>query len=360
MRHSLKCCLLKVSPSLRRLIDQRDDLQNRLNEHSSLLEMYSYYVNTTGVVLQYREAHYQIHGAIAPAPALPTSRAWPREDTGLSYREKLIGLLPLSTGVGAEIGPLDIPIISKDESQVLYVDHLTTEGLQKKYTHLTDIVSVDRPMVNDSLAETLCSDAPLDFLLGSQVFEHVPNPIRWLQEAATVLRSGGLLALSLPDRRMTFDFLREETQPADIVAAYLNDATIPDIQRVYDHHSLASFVNMEWATPVSVYPEKVVAGQGSVSPIRATKNHLSFVQRVKDEGEYLDVHCWVFTPPSFLLTMAQLAADGFLQFRCYQFYPTTPSFPDRGNSSFTIILEKVEKDVTPEEMRRSFLSPLGQ
>ncbi len=77
-------------------------------------------------------------------------------------------------------------------------------------------------------------------------------------------------------------------------------------------------------------------------------------------GEYLDVHAWVYTPPSFLLNLAQLAGDGLIPFRCYQFYPTDPTAGDLGTSCFSIILEKPDSKVTASELRRSFLMPLGE
>lgn len=364
-RRFLKRSLLALFPPGKRLQSLRRYRRHRLmhddltlSQLQTLLSQYREYVDTLAPVLQYRQAHFEAKGHVAPDPGLPVARAWPGEDRGLSYEEKLLGTLELANGKGAELGPLNLPITSKRKCNVLYVDHLDTDGLKKKYPTVQGIVEIDRPMVNGSIKETLINDAPLDYLVASQVFEHVANPIRWLQEVATVLRPGGLLALSLPDRRMTFDLLREETQAADMVAAYLEGAAVPNIRCVYDHHSLASFVNMQWASPDSVFWEDVVAGRGAVKPKTATDQHLALVQQAKT-GEYLDVHAWVFTPPSFLLVMAQLAGDGFLPFRLRQFYPTNPQSADRDSASFTSVLEKVPSDVPAAEIRRSYLSPLG-
>ncbi len=267
-------------------------------------------------------------------------------------------MLPLETGIGAEIGPLNWPVLSKEEARVLYVDHLDTEGLRKKYAGLEDILEVDRPMVNDSLEETLMPDAPLDFIVASHVFEHVPNPIRWLQQAAAVLRPGGLLALALPDRRMTFDFMRQETRPSDIVSAFIEDAVVPGSRSVYDHHSQARFINMSWASTESITPESIVAGRGSVAAKKVTEGHLNLAQ-LASQGTYLDVHAWVYTPVSFLLAMAQLAADKLQPFRCSQFYTTDPDCGDRGAYGFTVILEKADDKPDNPQLRKSYLLPLG-
>ncbi len=340
-----------------RLRAENARLKSEASASDETLARQSAYFDTDSATLQYRQAYFEVNGAIAPGSALPSARAYPKSGTGLSYAQKLLDLLPLSSGKGAEIGPLNIPLVSKHQANVLYVDHLDTENLRQKYASVDGIVDIDRPMVNDNLADTLRNDGPLDYVVGSQVLEHVANPIRWLREVAEILKPSGQLAVSVPDRRLTFDFLRYTSRPADMVSAYLQDTVTPDVRSVYDHHSQASYVNMSWATPLSMIPDDIVSGRGAVSPKLATDKHLALTQQAL-RGEYLDVHAWVFTPSSFLITMAQLAADGFLDFRCSQFYPTDAAAPDRGSSSMVAILDKTD-GVSPSELRRSFLLPLG-
>lgn len=122
----------------------------------------SAFIDTNAAVLQYRRAHFEVHGKVAPGLALPTTHAWPEPDTpGLSYKDKLTKHLKL-TGKGVEIGPLNFPLLSKEECNVYFVDHLDTAGLQTKYKELTDIVPVDLPMVDDNLKTTLKPIAPID------------------------------------------------------------------------------------------------------------------------------------------------------------------------------------------------------
>lgn len=116
---------------------------------------------------------------------------------------------------------------------------------------------------------------------------------------------------------------------------------------------------MCWLTPDSVSPQNIITGFGSIKPKLATDDHMTLVERAK-EGEYLDVHAWVFTPPSFLLVMAQLASDGFLPFRLYQFYPTNLKSTDRDSLSFVVILENIKNEISNNEIRLSYLNSLGE
>jgi hypothetical protein len=155
---------------------------------------------------------------------------------------------------------------------------------------------------------------------------------------------------------MTFDLYREETRASDMISAFLRDLTVPDARAVYDHHSQVSYINMHWATPDSWYPRDVVSGRGAVVAKTVANNPIELSERAHS-GDYLDVHCWVFTPSSFLLTMAQIAKEGLLKFRCRQFYPSNEAGNDRINHSFVVVLEKT--DASADEIRRSFLEPLG-
>jgi SAM-dependent methyltransferase len=327
----------------------------------TLLDASANYLDRDAIVLQYRRAHYEAHGTIAPGAALPTARAWPRSDHGLTYEDRLTGLLPIDQ-VGAEIGPLNIPLLSKSKHRVLYVDHLDTVGLRKKYLSVEGIVEIDRPMINHSLEETLKGDYPLAYICASQVMEHVPDPIRWLNEAATALKVGGLIALSLPDRRFTFDLFRTESRTTDLVAASLNGLKVPDVRAVYDNQLLATAVNVPWITQESSTPDQVFLGRGAVTPTKVQPDHMAQV-RLAQAGEYLDEHVWVFTPPNFLMIMAQLVTDGLIPFKCHQFYPTSDGSDgvyDRSLSSFTVVLEKIDGRTSQREARLSFLMALGK
>lgn len=49
---------------------------------------------------------------------------------------------------------------------------------------------------------------------------------------------------------------------------------------------------------------------------------LDLGKKIQQTGEYHDVHCWVFTPVSFVELMKQLARCGCLPFKCSTFFDT--------------------------------------
>jgi SAM-dependent methyltransferase len=286
---------------------------------------------------------------------VPVAYVWPDKNENLSYREKLVKYLPLQTGHGVEIGPLNIPICDKEGTNILYADHLDTDGLKKKYPHLKDeIVDVDIVIGEGGILKSLENYKPIDYIVASQALEHIPNLIGWMQEIADILSNDGLLSVSLPDRRDTFDLLRHETTVIPLLNQYFSKSTINDAGITYDHHVYTSAVNFFNTSIKSVTPPEIFAARGAIRPCKITRDHMALVKMTL-AGEYLDIHAWVFTDWSFLMLMADLAGDGFIPFFLKRFYPRGGY--DRGIVSFIAILQKTDStDYT--QLRKSFLTPL--
>ncbi len=220
---------------------------------------------------------------------------------------------------GAEIGPLQHPIVTKAESRVLYVDHTDTQSLRRKYeadpnVDVHEIVPVDIVWGEVSLAEALGPGHRLGYVLASHVIEHVPDLIGWLEEVRAVLQPGGRLNLAVPDRRFTFDYLRQETQLADVLAAYLAKARRPQPREIIDF--LTNF------TPIDI--RDAWNGQlqkAALRPIHPVEGAIA-VARSALNGEYHDVHCWVFTPITFARLFQRLAEAGLLNLACAGFHDT--------------------------------------
>lgn len=116
-------------------------------------------------------------------------------------------------GNGIEIGALDFPLRLPRGAQVLYVDYLDEDGLRKVHN---STLSQGRPLVvpdvvDDGARLDSFTDASLDFVIANHMLEHVEDPIAALEHQLRVLKSGGILYLTLPDARETFDAPRDRT-----------------------------------------------------------------------------------------------------------------------------------------------------
>ena len=246
-----------------------------------------------------------------------------------SRRDKLVHGLDLARMVGAEIGPLDKALVPKAVGHVIYIDHVDTEALRAKYADdpvvNTSMLHVDAIWGAMTLRETITQYSQTeegaiaaqgcDYVIASHVLEHVPDMVSWLQEVHAVLKPDGQLRLAIPDRRFTFDYLRQPTGLAGVVNAYARKDRVPNT------HSILDFMlNMAPVDCAAAWRGEVEA---SKLQRRATfEGAMAVVRDAIQNGTYHDVHCWVFTPASFGQLCADLAQNGLLDFECAEFFDT--------------------------------------
>lgn len=113
------------------------------------------------------------------------------------------------SGDGIEIGALYHPQRVRSGTRVRYVDHGDRDELMRAYPWHD---WVQAPDVVDE-AEKLHSfeDESLDFVIANHVLEHVEDPIAALETFLRVVRPGGIVFITLPDPRHSFDGRRERT-----------------------------------------------------------------------------------------------------------------------------------------------------
>jgi hypothetical protein len=250
---------------------------------------------------------------------------------------------------GLEIGALNKPRFDRMASDVSYVDHATTDELRHKYAtdavmadHLDEIVEVDVVWAGDRrLAEAVGDRAPFDFVYASHVAEHAPDLIGWLDQLAEVLVDGGIVALALPDKRLCFDVNRSLTEIADLVDAHLQGLTAPGYRQIYDFHSKM----------VAVDPALMWAGQADYRGTWRTDLDpdlwgYELCLKHQQTHEYVDGHCSVFTPASFLELYAKLVRLDLIGFEIASFHPTQPN-----TIEFQVCLRKLPADLDAESRR---------
>ena len=123
-------------------------------------------------------------------------------------------------GSGIEIGAFASPLVVPSGAKVTYVDKSYVNDVTKPFSisGLTledfgvEIGSIIEPDIVDD-GETLkkVGDYSQDFVIANHVLEHFEDPIKGFKNMLRVLRHGGVLYLSLPEMRRSFDRMREPT-----------------------------------------------------------------------------------------------------------------------------------------------------
>ena len=125
-------------------------------------------------------------------------------------------------GQGIEVGALHAPLWVPAGATVRYVDRLSVQDLRRQYPELNGLPLVKVDIVDNG--ETLESIRPSsqDFVIANHFLEHTQDPIGTLKRHLSVLKSGGILYLAIPDKRWTFDVKRPETTLQHLIADHEN------------------------------------------------------------------------------------------------------------------------------------------
>jgi hypothetical protein len=129
------------------------------------------------------------------------------------------------------------------------------------------------------------------------------------------LKEDGLICLAIPDRRFTFDLHRPESTIGELVEAYLLRARRPPARHLFDKVALHA-----------AYPKAQAWEDDMTVQLPPAAEHLPeayrLAQRVASTIDYVDTHCWVFTPESFLDVVDRLSQLGLFPFQIDYFHPT--------------------------------------
>lgn len=138
----------------------------------------------------------------------------------------------------------------------------------------------------------------LDYIISSHTLEHLPNPIKFLQGCATVLKPHGIVSLAIPSHLGCFDYFRVPTRLSEWITAFRQDSKQPSPAQIFDSRERFSF-------PVG--NEHVVGGNEGVSLTRSLNIEGEYNNWIASPTGYIDAHCSVFTPASFELLIRDAA-----------------------------------------------------
>ncbi len=272
-------------------------------------------------------------------------------NTSLTIKDKILFGLDIQNLQGVEIGPLTNPLVRKDVGNVKYIDRATTEEIKDWYrknktVDLEKIVDVDHVWGQETLAQALGKNEKFDYCIAAHVIEHVPDLIGWLKEISEILCDNGVASFSVPDRRYTFDYLRSETVPADLIDAYHRKLKKPSIRHIFDHFSSFTEIDIVEAWSDNFDGSNLI-------PVKDPRKVNTICEDAQKNDKYIDSHCWVFTAMSFIALLDSLSAIGLFDFRIKRFFEV-----EYRNFEFVIQLEKLPSSLTNGEKRKLFTESL--
>lgn len=207
-------------------------------------------------------------------------------------------------GEGIEIGALYSPLRVPPAARVTYVDHASGDELGRIYPEHTWVQVPD--VVDEGERLGKFADESLDFVIANHMLEHVEDPIEALGHFFRVLRPGGILFLTLPDPRGTFDGRRERTTVEHLLRDHREG---PAVSR-REHQE-------EWARVVEgILDDEEVARRADEFEGQGSRNHFhvweleGFLAFVLAAGPPADVEAAQVTGDEFAVILRKNAAKG--------------------------------------------------
>ncbi|MGA3086480.1 MAG: methyltransferase domain-containing protein, partial [Thermodesulfobacteriota bacterium] len=262
-------------------------------------------------------------------------------------------------GRGIEIGPWCYPVVPKRLGyNCLILDIFDTDTLRQRATEdpgipddlVTHIEEVDLIGSSTEIAKLVCVRNELDtfdYIISSHNFEHLPDPIRFLQGCSEVLKPGGILTMAIPDRRGCFDCFRPHSTLAQLLEAYFEQRDRPTQAQIFERWSLSARSIKTGDESIS-FP--IETDPASVVPFHSLQKAFLMWQEFIDNPDdtYRDTHCWVFTPASCELILSDLSFLGLIALEVF--------YISSGQNEFFVHLKKkpAKVDVRSTEQQEHF------
>lgn len=145
----------------------------------------------------------------------------------------------LLRGAGLEIGAFNAPARLAESVRVEYCDVIGRRRAAALFPEVptASLADVDHVFDVDDEGLSRFGTGSQDFVIANFVVDHLANPLHFIEEAVRVVKPGGHVVLSVPDKRFTDDRARTQTTFAD-----LQDAHAKQLKRASDENYLQSLL----------------------------------------------------------------------------------------------------------------------
>jgi SAM-dependent methyltransferase len=258
---------------------------------------------------------------------------------------------------GLEFGALNKPIVDPSRGDVRFIDFTDTANLREQHRavpeRLNALVEVTYIWSGSgSLANVIGTGELFDWAIASHVIEHVPNMLGWLRGIAEVLRPGAVFNLAIPDCRFTFDVDCPRSTIGEVVEADLLSYRYPSIRQAFDYcfHAKAIEPGAIWQSETDVKSLPAFAGEG------ARRLAYGHARNILSREEYIDSHCWIVTPLSYVSILEGLSMIGIMP----PLIPTWFNSTEIGGFEFFSSFRRADATIEPDILKREQLTALSR
>jgi len=157
-----------------------------------------------------------------------------RDDYRTARLEVLRDLVDVASQVGLEVGAFDFPTVLPGTGHCEIADTRSSAELARRFSVPIEQVAPVAWVIEHG--KPLAEQIPrrFDYVILCHVLEHVPEPIRFLNEVGALLRPGGVALFAVPDKRRTPDAPRPSTTIDHLLARHYHGATGPPIAQIME------------------------------------------------------------------------------------------------------------------------------
>ena len=215
-----------------------------------------------------------------------------------------------------EIGAFDNPTISsRDDLDIAFMDAYRHDELVRAHKtnprrRLDRIVEVNYVVADLHISRHI--HEKFDLIIANHVIEHIPDPIKWLDELGRIAAPQATLFLTIPDMRYCFDCLKQPSDLVDLYRAHTMGKTRPDqfdIARSIYYHAKVAPADFWKNTPIQITRARTDRFREAIE--------LAAQKALKRQ----DVHCFQFTTETFREIMTELYLSKFSPWKLIEVSP---------------------------------------
>ncbi len=202
--------------------------------------------------------------------------------------------IKLSISHGLEIGACDLPTVSSIHGTCQYADFRSHEEMSRLWNiNINDVTPVDYILKRNAEVSDQIKNQKFDYAILCHVIEHVPNPIGYINDIHKILNPGGIIMITCPDKRATFDSTRISTSIEHLLMDYYNKSDYPSLEHILDF-SKAAITDL------------------NDKSIKQPKDFYDWACKNYESGE-ADAHCHVWTDHEFFSQINYFISGGFIE-----------------------------------------------